>query len=112
MDTYIHKSRRNIEKEINYLTDPNTTFELLRYYDPILILISKTGKLNTKQYNGLEAVKRLNPNYLASAKIAILNEYANLLDSIHILEDEYFQLAKDHLKNNGTSTKNSEGAAD
>jgi hypothetical protein len=116
MDTYCHKTRRDIEKEINYLTDPDTTFDLLKYYNPILYLIPKYSKgvksLTTKQYDGLEALKRLNPQYIENAKYAILNEYVNLLESVNILEAEYFQLAKDHLKNNGTSTKNSEGTAD
>jgi hypothetical protein len=113
MDTYSSKARKDIENDINYLTDTDTTFDLLRYYDPILILIPKKGKrLDTRQYNGFEAAKRLNPKYLESAKISILNEYATLLDHLHIFEDQLYQLAKDRLKNNGTSTKNSEGAAD
>jgi hypothetical protein len=110
-NTLNSKARRHWENHIEILK--NCEFDLEKYYTPILILVPKEGYLlKTRTFNGKDAADRLLPKFKFSIQSYILHEFEDLRETILEADAEYIQLAKAHLKNNGTSTKNSEGAAD
>ena len=85
-------------------------FELTNHYFIKITLKSKDPCLSPdKEYTGKDAARMLNKEYITSAQISIGNEIGK---QAKIYEDWLRSVVDIPQKNNGTSTKNSERAAD